>query len=259
MDAPRAQIYVPRHHAVLHAAGATVQPLHRRSAEKVRTVKVIGYIRVSTQEQAEEGASLEAQRRRIEQWAELNDGEVERIYEDAGLSGKTISARPGLLAALEAATKGKALVVYSFSRLARSTRDMLAIGDRLTVQKADLVSISERFDTTTAAGKLMFRMLAVLAEFERDIISERTKSALAVRKAQGVKLGSPTPGRGAAVSGARRRGIARERDAVLLPIAGTGTLEQRAARLNAAGYQTAEGRPFTKGTVSRMLKRAETG
>jgi len=221
-------------------------------------VKVIGYIRVSTQEQATEGVSLEAQRRRIEQWAELNEGEVEHIYEDAGISGKTISARPGLIQALEAATRGKALVVYSFSRLARSTRDMLAIGDRLTVQKADLVSISERFDTTTAAGKLMFRMLAVLAEFERDIISERTKGALAARKAQGVKLGSPKPRNGAVVAARARTAAARERDAPLLVLAGAGRLEDRAARLNAAGYRTAGGRPFTKGTVSRMLKRAET-
>ncbi len=219
-------------------------------------MNVIGYIRVSTLEQATEGVSLEAQRQRIQQWAELNEGALEHVYEDAGISGKTIAARPGLQAALEAATKGKALVVYSFSRLARSTRDMLAIGDRLTLQRAALVSISERFDTTTASGKLMFRMLAVLSEFERDIISERTKSALAVLKAQGVKLGSPQPKNGAAVSGARRRAIARERDAPLLALAGDGPFEDRAARLNAAGYRTAEGRAFTKATVSKMMKRA---
>lgn len=216
-------------------------------------MKVIGYIRVSTEGQATEGVSLEAQRQRIAQWCELNEGELEHIYEDAGISGKTVNQRPGLLAALAAATKGKVLVVYSFSRLARSTRDMLDIADRLTVAKADLVSISERFDTTTAAGKLMFRMLAVLAEFERDIISERTKAALAVRKAQGVKLGSPRPRAGGAVLTAR----ARKRDMPLLKAAGTaGTLAERAARLNAAGHRTARGKPFTASTVLRMLRRA---
>ena len=198
-----------------------------------------------------EGVSLEAQRKRIEQWALLNEGELVAIYEDAGISGKTISKRPGLLAALGAATKGTALVVYSLSRLARSTRDMLDIADRLAIAKADLVSISERFDTTTAAGKLMFRMLGVLAEFERDIISERTKAALAVLKSKGRKLGSGNPRAGAAVH--RQAAIAR--DTPLLVAAGTGTLTERANRLNAAGYRTLNGRPFTPVQIRRMLRR----
>jgi DNA invertase Pin-like site-specific DNA recombinase len=220
-------------------------------------MKVIGYIRVSTEGQVVDGASMEAQRRRIHQWAELNEGEVEHIYEDAGISGKTMRERPALLAALEATTKGKALVVYSLSRLARSTRDMLSIADQLAIRKADLVSISERFDTTTAAGKLMFRMLAVLAEFERDIISERTKAALAVRKSQGVKLGSPNPHAGGAVIGARASAAAKERHGPLLVAAGDGSLAVRAARLNAAGYRTVRGKPFTTVALWRMLKRAQ--
>ena len=156
-------------------------------------MKVIGYIRVSTQDQAREGVSLEAQRDRIEKWALLNQGDIVAVYEDAGISGKKMDTRPGLVAALAAATKGCALVAYSMSRFARSTRDMMLIADILERQGADIVSISEQLDTTTAAGKMMFRMLAVFAEFERDLTSERTKMGLAMRKAQGVKLGSPNP------------------------------------------------------------------
>jgi DNA invertase Pin-like site-specific DNA recombinase len=156
-------------------------------------MKVIGYIRVSTEDQAREGVSLEMQRSRIYKWADLNEGEVVAVYEDAGISGGSTKNRPGLEQALARADKGYALVAYSISRLARSTRDMLAIADRLEYQGADLVSLSEKIDTTSAAGRMVFRMMAVLSEFERDQISERTKAALATLKARGVKLGSGNP------------------------------------------------------------------
>lgn len=92
---------------------------------------------------------------------------------DAGLSGKRADNRPELQKALDAVTKcSGVLLVYSLSRLARSTKDTLAISDRLEKADADLVSLSERIDTTSAAGKMVFRMLAVLAEFERDLVSD---------------------------------------------------------------------------------------
>jgi site-specific DNA recombinase len=80
---------------------------------------------------------------------------------------------------------GVALVVYSPSRLARSVNNTLGIASRLERAGANLVNLSERIDTTTAAGRMVFRMLAVLAELERDLCSERTKTALALKKRQG--------------------------------------------------------------------------
>jgi site-specific DNA recombinase len=214
-------------------------------------VKVIGYIRVSTLEQATEGISLEMQRKRIEQWATLNDGEVLAIHEDAGISGSSMKHRPGLAAALDSAGKGCALVTYSISRLARSTKDMIAISERLAAQGADLVSLTEKIDTSTAAGKMIFRMLAVLAEFERDVTSERTRAALSALKAKGVKLGSPTPGAG----GQAAHDAAFARDLLIMGAIGDGPLHSRAARLNAAGHRTAQGKLFTKATISRILAR----
>jgi DNA invertase Pin-like site-specific DNA recombinase len=91
---------------------------------------------------------------------------------------------------LEAVCKSHGvLIVYSLSRLARSTKDTIVIGERLGKASADLVSLSERIDTTSAAGKMMFRMLAVLAEFERDQISERTTTAMRFKAAQGQRVG----------------------------------------------------------------------
>jgi len=143
--------------------------------------KAIGHIRVSTQKQADEGVSLDAQRAKIEAWCLTNDYELAGIHCDEGISG-TKSNRDGLLAAMAEVGKGTALVVYSLSRLTRSTKDLLAFTEQLDHQGADLISLTEKIDTTTAAGKMVFRMLGVLNEFERDQVSERTKAALTHKK-----------------------------------------------------------------------------
>ena len=156
--------------------------------------KALGYIRVSTADQALEGVSLAAQRERVQAWAKANDAELIDIFKDAGLSGKGMENREGLQKAIGIACQNKAaLVVYSLSRMSRSTKDTLAIAEQLEKAGADLVSLSEQIDTTTAAGKMVFRMLAVLAEFERDLVSERTKSALAHLRKNGRKTGGDIP------------------------------------------------------------------
>ncbi len=95
-------------------------------------VVAIGYVRVSTEGQAEDGVSLAAQRAKIEAWAKLHDEAELLVFEDAGLSGSSLTQRVGLQEALRAACERKGtLVVYSLSRLARSTRDTLTISDRL--------------------------------------------------------------------------------------------------------------------------------
>ena len=154
--------------------------------------KAIGYIRVSTQGQADEGVSLSAQRAKIEAWCIANDMELAAVFQDAGISGGSMAGRDGLHSAMKATTKGMALVAYSISRLARSARDMLAIDETLDRKGADLVSLTEKIDTTTAAGRMVFKMLAVLADFERDQIAERTKMALAHKKAKG-EVYAPVP------------------------------------------------------------------
>jgi site-specific DNA recombinase len=150
---------------------------------------VIGYVRVSSEEQAAEGVSLEAQESRIRAWGELNGAVSVRIFTDAGISGKRSDNRPALVNALSAVGRGGVLVVYSLSRLARSTRDTLDIAEHLERRGADLVSLSEKIDTTSASGKMVFRLLAVLAEFERDLISERTKSSLAHKRKRSERCG----------------------------------------------------------------------
>ncbi|HOF67810.1 MAG TPA: recombinase family protein [Candidatus Fermentibacter daniensis] len=156
-------------------------------------LEAVGYIRVSTEEQAREGVSLDAQKAKIEAWSQVNETTLIGFFEDAGISGARSENREGLQKALEMACDKKAvLVVYSLSRLSRSTKDTLALAERLEKAGADLVSLSERIDTTSAAGKMVFRMLAVLNEFERDQISERTTAALRHKREQHQAY-SPTP------------------------------------------------------------------
>ena len=151
----------------------------------------IGYVRVSTEDQANEGVSLDAQKAKLAAWCMINDYELSDVFVDAGLSGGRADNRPGLQSAIEQACKTKsALVVYSLSRLARSTKDTIAIGEKLDKAGADLVSLSEKIDTTSAAGKMIFRMLAVMAEFEKDQISERTKMAMQHMRSKNERVGT---------------------------------------------------------------------
>ncbi|HYG77127.1 MAG TPA: recombinase family protein [Planctomycetota bacterium] len=157
-------------------------------------MKAIGYVRVSTDGQAQDGVSVEAQQERIKAWALANGYELAAMQIDAGLSGGRADNRPGLQVAIAEACRQKAaLVVYSLSRMSRSTKDTIEIGEQLDRAGADLVSLSERIDTTSAAGKMIFRMLAVMAEFERDQISERTKTAMSHMRNQQRRISGRIP------------------------------------------------------------------
>jgi len=156
--------------------------------------KAFGYIRVSTTDQAENGDSLPAQRARIGAWAVAHDYQLVNVFEDAGISGYKVSCRPGVKEAIKAACQeGAVLVVYSLSRLSRSTREAIELLDTIRAAGGDLVSLSEGFDTTTPAGKALFKMIAVFAEFERDVISERIRDVMQSRKQRGLKNGGTTP------------------------------------------------------------------
>lgn len=156
-----------------------------------REKSAVGYVRVSTSGQASNGVSLDAQRAKIEAWSAAGGYRLLGVHvEGGGASGGRADNRPELQRALDAACRcGSALVVYSLSRLARSTKDTIEIAARLGRAGADLVSLSEQIDTSSAAGKMVFKMLAVLAEFERDLVAERTSAALQHKRANGERVG----------------------------------------------------------------------
>jgi DNA invertase Pin-like site-specific DNA recombinase len=155
-------------------------------------MRVIGYVRVSTEEQAMSGAGLEAQRRAIAAECKRHGWELVETIEDAGYSAKDLK-RPGVQEALRAleAGKAKALVVAKLDRLSRSMLDFAALMATAQKQSWALVALDCAVDTSTPAGEAMAHVLATFGQFERRLISQRTKEALAVRKASGVRPGRP--------------------------------------------------------------------
>jgi site-specific DNA recombinase len=151
-------------------------------------------------------------------------------------------------------------VVYSLSRLARSTKDAIAIAERLDRAGADLVSLSERIDTTTAAGKMVFRMLAVLAEFERDLVSERTTAALAHKASKGERVGELPYGWTLAADGVTLAADATEQAALrdMRALRADGwTYRAIAAELTRRGVLTKKGHTtWTHQSVASILARA---
>lgn len=133
---------------------------------------IIGYIRVSTVEQ-----NLARQEVTMERY------QVEKVFSEK-ISAKDTN-RPELQKALEWAREGDTLVVHDFSRLARSTKDLLEIVELLNDKKVTLISAKENIDTSTATGKLMLTMIGAINEFERENLLERQREGIAIAKEKG--------------------------------------------------------------------------
>lgn len=225
-----------------------------KKANKQR--RALGYARVSTSMQADFGVSLDAQVDKIRSWCLTHGYELAGVLEDRGLSGGRSDNRPALQEALRTIGKGDSLVVYSLSRLARSTRDTLSIAETLERKGADLVSLSERIDTTSSTGKMVFRMLAVLSEFERDVISERTSMAMAHLRNSGRYTGGFVP-YGFRSEGGNLRVVAEEMNAIRcihrLKAEGV-SLRTLSKTLTERGITSRSGKPFSPTQLARILK-----
>jgi DNA invertase Pin-like site-specific DNA recombinase len=225
------------------------------------TQHAIAYVRVSTTGQVEDGVSLDAQRSKIAAWCDVMGYTLVQTFADEGISGHSVEKRAGLQAAVDVVcATGGVLVVYSLSRLARNTRETLELGERLSKAGADLVSLSEKIDTTSAAGKMIFRMLAVLAEFERDQVSERTTMALQYKRQQGEKLGGRIPyGMQLASDGVHLEAHAAEQAVIRIACdyhhAGLSS-RKIAARLAEQGLYSRKGTVFTPSAILAMVEAA---
>jgi DNA invertase Pin-like site-specific DNA recombinase len=208
-------------------------------------VKVIGYTRVSTEEQGRSGLGLAAQRHAIEQHAEARGWEIEWMT-DEGVSAKSLN-RPALQAALTLLRTGKAeaIVAAKLDRLSRSVVDFGHLLELSRRQKWGLVVLDFDLDTTTAAGRMLAGVMMQFAQFERELIGERTSAALQAAKARGVRLGRPptiAPATASRIVALRQTGL---------------STAKIAAQLNADGVATVGGKPWQASTVARVLSRAE--
>jgi|ERR1039458_8391566 DNA invertase Pin-like site-specific DNA recombinase len=193
-------------------------------------MRVIGYVRVSTEEQTNSGAGLAAQRAAVKAECERRGWQLVDVIEDAGYSAKDLK-RPGVQMALETLERHEAsgLVVAKLDRLSRSMLDFTAIMAKASKQGWALVALDCAVDTTTPAGEAMANVLATFAQFERRLIGQRTREALAAKRAAGVRLGRPL-----SLPVEVRDRIAADRDGGL-------SLASIADKLNVDGVPTAQG------------------
>lgn len=157
--------------------------------------RVVAYVRVSTDQQANEGVSLEAQEAKIRQYEELYDLDVVAIEIDAGESAATLE-RPGMQRALRRLDRfeAEALLVVKLDRLTRSVRDLCDLVDTYFKDgEHSLISIGEQLDTRSAAGRMMLTMLVTIGQWEREVIGERTSAAMQHLKSQGRYCGGRVP------------------------------------------------------------------
>lgn len=163
----------------------------RKNAVALQDRKTIAYVRVSTQEQVDEGTSLGAQEARIGAYAAAMGFDISEVIRDAGESAKTLQ-RPGMARILEGIRGGSIgrVIVLKLDRLTRSMRDLADMLDLVSRADVALVSVSESLDTSSACGRLVVNMLGVIAQWQREEIAERTEAALALRRRKRTAYGA---------------------------------------------------------------------
>ena len=142
------------------------------------------YPRVSTEDQSRFGHSLDEQEDKLKQLCSFKDYEIYKVYREEGVSAKDTN-RPKLMEMLNYAREGDNIYIWDFSRLARSTKDLLQLVELMQEKKINLISIKENIDTSTPTGKLMLTMIGAINEFERTNLLERQREGIALAKKEG--------------------------------------------------------------------------
>ena len=223
--------------------------------------RAVGYVRVSTEDQAREGVSLDNQREKIKAYCMLKDLVMVEIIEDAGISAKNLK-RPGMQRVLDLAKRKEidAVIVYKLDRMFRSTIDALDTTRKFDKHGIEFHSLQESLDTGSAMGRFFFTLTAAIAEMERGIISERTTAAFQHMKAKGQKTGGDVPfGYDVDVDGRLTENHGeQEIIAIVRELRGTGhTLKSICSELSTRGYKPRRGTTtWFPMTIQRILKAA---
>jgi DNA invertase Pin-like site-specific DNA recombinase len=225
--------------------------------------KLIGYVRVSTDEQATSGRSLEVQRAKLLAYCDLHGHDLVATYTDDGASASTLD-RPELQRALAALPAAHGLVVLKLDRLTRSIRDWSTLLDNYFGPAAagpyQLHAVHDHLDTTTASGRLVLNIMLTVSQWEREVISERTREVLAHRKAAGKRVGGIPYGYQLDADGETLVPHEAERltavNAKMLRSQGH-SLRSVACILGARGLRQRNGKLLTSGSVSRLPRSME--
>ncbi|MFP3412949.1 recombinase family protein [Bacillus sp. SIMBA_074] len=233
----------------------------------VQIKKVAIYARVSTTEQAEEGYSIDEQERLLSDWCTNNGYIIHQVYADRGISGKSIEKRPALKQMLNDARNQlfDIVLVWKTNRLARNILDLLKIVEVFNQNYISFRSFTENHETETSSGKLQFHMMAAIAEFERNTISENVKMGMLARAREGKWNGGQVLGYNleeTADHGNKRKHtklVINEKEAQTvrqifeLYISGNG-YKAIANRINKEGHRGKKGKPFSINTIKTILE-----
>jgi DNA invertase Pin-like site-specific DNA recombinase len=229
-----------------------------RNGEGATPRRAIGYVRVSTEGQADRGVSLDAQAEKIRAMATVHDVELVDVIVDGGESGKSLS-RPGIDRMLGMVDRREVqiVIIAKLDRLTRSVRDLADLLEKFQRRGVALVSVGESLDTGSAAGRLVLNVMASVSQWEREAIGERTRDALRHKRAQGLRAGNVPFGYALAEDGQTLVACAEEQQ-VLTSL--RGLREQRlslraiASELNARGLRTRCGGPWRHQYVANLLE-----
>jgi site-specific DNA recombinase len=225
-------------------------------------MRVVGYVRVSSEEQSRDGVSLAVQAEKVRLYCELHALEKAEDVVDAGVSAKTLD-RPGLARVLALLDSGEVtgLVVYKLDRLTRSLADWSSLIDGYFGRPGgpSLFSVSDSIDTRTAAGRMVLNIMMTVAQWERETIVERTIGAMQFIRSRGERISGRIPyGSDLGEDGRTLVPNANELSAlaeVRLRHAEGWSLRRIAADLQAQGVPTKSGRAWSHSTVQALLKR----
>ncbi len=223
-------------------------------------MKTIGYVRVSTERQAERGSSLEAQAEKIRAMALVQGVELADIIVESGESAKSLNRTGmGQLLAMVEAGKVKAVIVAKLDRLTRSVKDLCELLERFERKGVALVSVAESLDTGSAAGRLVLNIMAAVSQWEREAIGERTKDALSHKRSQGQRVGNIAFGYRLAADGHHLEADPGEQGALaeIRRLRSQGeTLRGIAATLNQGPLRTRRGTTWRLESVARIVKQS---
>jgi DNA invertase Pin-like site-specific DNA recombinase len=224
-------------------------------------MNAIGYVRVSTDRQADSGAGLAAQRAAIAAFAKRNGLTVTAIFEDAGVSGAAgLEDRPGLIDALAALRRGDALIVAKRDRLARDTMLSLVIEKAAGRRGASIMSADGCGNGDTAADAFMRTVMAGAAQFERSLIAARTKAAMAAKRRAGERIGEVPFGFDLTADGRLVENAAEQLviSKIIECRAAGVSLRRIAAILTQAGYVTKKGGAWAHTSIKSIIDRHDS-
>ncbi len=223
------------------------------------TSTAIGYTRVSPRDQADSGASLAAQRTKIEAYAVLHDLELVEVIEDAGFSAKSLD-RPGMtkLLSLIRGRRIGVVVVAKLDRITRSVRDLGELIDVFQRSGVEFASVADHIDTSTASGRLVLNVMGSVSQWEREAIGERTSEALAVMRSNGRRISRHAP-YGYRLNGQGWIEDEREQEAIRLmrQLRAKGTsLRRIAEELQTKGFTNRAGKRLSPQLIANVLRRS---